>query len=415
MILNNTNTKFIFIYTYGNKGKERRFITDIMCSLKNLKDQNMNNDVLLLVDGITDNEILLECKEYDLPIPEIKTFSNDYAKQIEEINKENLVITITGHGSSNGDLTTKFASNVEPDFFYEPCKKNKNLKNIWFLWGQCYTGKKYKKLTDSNKKFYLFGASNQQCSISSCLFFYETFTLEGNYIYKNLFDKYLTEKRFFTNIFILLFFLGLKNLINRDIDDSDVTNFFNKISSNYIFYTSFETEKFLKYYINIIKKGVENITTDEVIEITKHRLEYSFDLEEKQNLPWLNVIDNTNLVQTVNENPDFEFYFIMKIEIVYSLLIRKLYASKESYIEITIYDLLNEFGVDFYPTEVDKQLFYMTLYYAVEKNKDITIKNSDIFNNLFHYNKTYKKIENFGSKVLQKLNNQDITQDLYIK
>ncbi len=100
---------------------------------------------------------------------------------------------------------------------------------------------------------------------------------------------------------------------------------------------------------------------------------------------------------------------------MYSLLIRKLYASKESYIEITIYDLLNEFGVDFYPTEVDKQLFYMTLYYAVEKNKDITIKNSDIFNNLFHYNKTYKKIENFGSKVLQKLNNQDITQDLYIK
>ena len=397
MNINKDNTAFVFIYTNRN-GVEERFLTDIMLCLVLLKENKLDSSIHLLIDGFNKQKIEQECRTFNVNVPSITSFDSKYQEIIDSIKKENLFVIVTGHGHDYSKyLSTGNFKNAYAENFYNPIETNKTIKNVLFVWGQCFSGFVYKDLPEVQKNYFVFGASDNNTSKSSSIFFYETMKINNNK-YEDLYEKF--KSKFCVNIFILIFMLKIMEYINQEIQMEYIETFFKEVSKNYIYITSMSNDTQFDDFIRLKQKGLKKCSNDELIKQYKLHMENVWKQDEKHNFPWL-IIRSSNYNKTIDDyNPEIYNCLELQFEIIYCLLKRKLAEFTTDQVSISVKDILDFISPNNKIAESTIMLVYLTLSYAkgVVQNEPIGTVET-----VFTFQLPFEEIKDFGETVVNEI------------
>lgn len=163
------NTQWIFMLTTSSKIEDRH-LNDIIFGVKILLSKNVPiQNISLIIDEEKDTVLqkMAPLLNQDTTIYKY----SDIGQILSSLDKDNIVITVTGHGGITGIDNNP---PIKPYDFLHTIKINSTAKNVFILLGQCYAGIfNLMRVTKGQKKggaytphIVIIGAANISTSIS---------------------------------------------------------------------------------------------------------------------------------------------------------------------------------------------------------------------------------------------------------
>ena len=180
MSLLSDNTLWIFLLA-ASKEPEIRHIYDIANGIACIERKNISpNNIKILIDGT--NKTIIEHLNLFSKSKYTINKSKDLKTIVEETEKENIVLLVSGHGNIEKGIDSP--NQIKPYDLLESIRCNNKTKNIIVYLGQCYAGIfNYVNVTEKPNTI-IIGATNLYPSIS---FYKQEIGWQANLFLYNLF------------------------------------------------------------------------------------------------------------------------------------------------------------------------------------------------------------------------------------